>query len=76
MPKKVDSPPVSKEEKVYIQQVVGSFLYYARAIDMTILHALSAIAAEQAKPTVRTLERVRQFLDYMHTHPNAIIRFW
>ena len=76
MLKKVDSPPVSKEEKVYIQQVVGSFLYYARAIDMTILHALSAIAAEQANPTVRTLERVRQFLDYMHTHPNAIIRFW
>ena len=30
MPKKVDSPPVSKEEKIYIQQVVGSFLYYLR----------------------------------------------
>ena len=73
MPKKVDSPPVSKEEKVYIQQVVGSFPYYARAIDMTILHALRAIAAEQANPIVRTLERVRQFLDYMYTHPDASI---
>ena len=75
MPKEKASPPVSAEEKKYIQQVVGSFLYYARAIDMTILHALSAIAAEQSSPTERTLQRVRQFLDYMHTHPNAVIRF-
>ena len=75
VPKEEASPPISEEEKKYIQQVVGSFLYYARAIDMTILHALSAIAAEQAKPTARTLKRVRQFLDYMHTHPNAVIRF-
>ena len=75
MPKEKASPPVSDDEKKYIQQVVGSFLYYARAVDMTILHALSAIAAEQSSPTERTLERVCHFLDYMHTHPNAIIRF-
>ena len=74
-PKKVDNPPAPKEEKKYIQQVVESFLYYARAIDLTILHALSSIAAEQANPTERTMERVRQFLDYMHTHPDAIICF-
>ena len=75
MPKKVDGPPVSKEEKVYIQQVIGSFLYYARAIDMTILHALSAITAEQANPTESTMKRVKHLLDYMHSNPNAIIRF-
>lgn len=42
---------------------------------MTILHALSSIAADQTNPTERTMERVRQCLDYMHTHPNAIICF-
>ena len=31
------SPFLLKEEKKYVQQVVGSFLSYARAIDMTIL---------------------------------------
>ena len=46
VPKEKASPQLSEDEKKYIQQVVGSFLYYARAIDMTILHALSAIAAE------------------------------
>ena len=63
-----ESPPVGKEDEKYIRQVIGSFLYYARAVDMTILTALSDIAAEQSKPTQRTLQRVEQLLDYMHTN--------
>ena len=59
-----------------MQQVVGSFLYYARAVDMTILHALSEIASQQANPTEKTIQRVNQLLDYMHSNPNAIIRFY
>ena len=43
---------------------------------MTILHALNAIAAEQADPTERTMKRVRQFLDYMHAHQDAVICFY
>ena len=70
-----ESPFLDKKDKKFIQQVVGSLLYYARAVDMTILHALSEIASQQAKPTQRTMERVEQLLDYMHTHPNAKIRF-
>ena len=38
--------------------------------------ALSAIAQDQAKPTEKTMQRVRQLLDYMHTNPNAIICFY
>ena len=37
--------------KKYIQQVLGTFLYYARAVDSTMLVALSAIASEQSRPT-------------------------
>ena len=48
------SPPATEDEKKYIQRVLGSFLYYARAIDLTILHAQSAITSEQAKPTKQT----------------------
>ena len=70
------SPPATEEEKKYIQKVLGSFLFYARAIDMTILHSLSAIASEQSKPTKKTLERIKQLLDYMATHPDAIVRFY
>ncbi len=42
---------------------------------MTILMSLSAIAAEQANPTESTMKQVKHLLDYMHTNPNAIIRF-
>ncbi len=48
------SPPLSKEETKHIQAVTGTLLYYARAVDSTILTALSAIAIEQAKPTEAT----------------------
>ena len=70
-----ESPPVGEDKKKFIQQVLGSFLYYARAVDVTILHALNAIAADQAHPTERTIARVEQFLDYMATNPNAVIRY-
>ena len=69
------SPPLNKEDKKIVQQVVGSFLYYARAVDMTILHALNSIALEQSNPTERTMERVIQLMDYMYTHSDAVIRF-
>ena len=58
-----------------MQQDIGSFLFYARAIDMTILLALNAIAGAQAAPTTITLKRVHQLLVYMATNPNAIVRF-
>ena len=42
---------------------------------MTI-HALSDIGSTQAKPTKTTTNKTTQFLDYMHMHPNAKIRFY
>ena len=43
---------------------------------MTMLHAFSAIASEQANPTKRTLARANQLLYFMATNPNAIVRFY
>ena len=63
-------------KKKNVQKVLGSFLFYARAIDMTILHALSAIASEQEKPTKKAIERIHQLLDCMATHPDAVVRFY
>ena len=72
----MESKALDKEGKLRVQQVVGSFLYYARAVDMTILHALNSIAADSSKPTERTMEGVDQLLDYMHTHPDAVMRYY
>ena len=51
----IDTTPLFPDsDKKRIQQIVGSFLYYARAIDSTILPALSKISSTQANPTEAT----------------------
>ena len=54
------SPPLDSQNKKRVQQIVGSILYYARAVDMTVLMALSTIAAEQANATKKMLNAVEQ----------------
>jgi hypothetical protein len=56
--------------KHQIQEIVGSLLYYARAVDNKLLVALSAIAARQAKATVATEQAIHLSLDYVATYPN------
>ncbi len=48
---KLDSVGIKK-----VQKIVGSILYYARAVDMTVLMALSTIPADQTIATAQTLE--------------------
>jgi hypothetical protein len=70
-----DSPLLNKEQKQFIMQVTGVFLYYARAVDGTMLTALRAIVAEQATPTENTLKKCKQFLDYAASQEEAILTF-
>ncbi len=50
-----------------VQQVVGSTLYDAKAVNIILLIALITIADEQSKATDFTMERVEQMLDYQKT---------
>ena len=63
------------KNKKYAQQVIGTFLYYARAVDPTMLVDLSAIASSQSAPTAATMDKVKYFLDYSATHPEAILTY-
>ena len=58
-----------------MQQVIGGCLYYERAVDYTILMALSAISSEQVAATENTEIKVLKLLNYLATHPEAKIRF-
>jgi hypothetical protein len=69
------SPKLDEANKKHIQQIVGSFLYCAHAVNPTILMALSAIASQQALPTDYMRNRVNQFLNYMASHPDAKIQY-
>jgi hypothetical protein len=46
-----DSPLLDNAGRKKIQQVIGSLLYYAWAVNLTILMALSDISTQQAAPT-------------------------
>ena len=63
------SSPLSPSDKTIVQEVTGTFLYYARAVDPIMLAALGTIASQQATPTEQTMQKVKQFLDYAATHP-------
>jgi hypothetical protein len=70
----IDTNPIlNKANKKCIRQIVGSFLYYAHAVNPTILMALSAIASQQAAPTEDMCNCINKFLDCMATHANAKI---
>jgi hypothetical protein len=63
--------PLSPKEIKHIQDIVGTLLYYAQAVDPTLLAAISAIAACQSNGTRAVVDAYHQLLDYVATHPNA-----
>ena len=70
-----ESPPLGKEEKRFVQQVTGTFLFYGRAVDPTLLTSLNEIASQQSSPTTETMNRVKQFLDYVASQEDAVLTY-
>ena len=67
--------PLPETQIQYLQRVVGKFLYYARAIDNTMLHGLNAIASAVTKGTTSTAAAVQRLMDYAHSNPDAEILY-
>jgi hypothetical protein len=72
---KDETPPLTAQQCLAIPKVTGSVLYYARAVDPTVLMPLSDIATEQTKATEKTQAATNQLLDYLATHPDATNRY-
>ncbi len=76
-PLAIDSSPLrDKKGLKQVQKIVGSILYYARAVDMTVLMALSAITVEQTKATAKTIGKCIQLLDYLASNLEAKVRYY
>ena len=65
------TPLLPPDRKLRIQQIVGTFLYYARAVDPTMLTAISKLSSLQAEPTEAVEQAANRFLSYAKTWPNA-----
>jgi hypothetical protein len=72
---KDETPPITAQQCLTIQKVTGFVLYYARVVDPTVLMPLNDIATEQTKATEKMQAATNQMLDYLATHPDAIIRY-
>jgi hypothetical protein len=70
-----DSAPLDKAGEKFIQVVTGVFLFLARAVNLTMLTPLSALASKQATPTEQTMQNCLQFLDYAASQEEAIITY-
>ncbi len=76
-PLAIDSSPLlDKKGLKQVQKIVGSILYYARVVDMTVLMALSAIAMKQTKVMAKTMGRCIQLLDYLASKSEAKVRYY
>jgi Reverse transcriptase (RNA-dependent DNA polymerase) len=65
------STPLDKHGTKRLQEVIGTFLFYGRAVDNTMLTALGTLATSQTRGTEKTMDTLIQLLDYAATHPDA-----
>jgi hypothetical protein len=70
-----ETASLTAQQCITIQKVTGSVLYYARAVDPTVLMPMNDIAMEQTKATEKTQAATNQMLDYLATHRDATIRY-
>ena len=62
---------LSASAKTPIQRVIGIFLYYGIALDLTMLVALGTLATQQSKPTESLWNGMTWFLKYAASHPDT-----
>ena len=56
-------------------KVTGTFLFYARGVDGTMLTVLSFIALKKSAPIERKMNKYKQFLEYAATQPESILLY-
>ena len=68
-----DSSLLPPNSIILFHQIIGTFLYYAIAVDPNILVEIGAIASQQSKATQATHDATVWLLNYAASHPNATI---
>jgi hypothetical protein len=69
------SPALSDKDVNKLQQLTGTLLYYARAVDPTLIIPINVLASEQSNATEVTADKFIKLLNYCNTHPETKIRY-
>jgi hypothetical protein len=70
-----ESKPLPPNGIQRLQQIIGTLLFYGRAVDPTLLVALGTLGSAQAKGTEATAAATVHLLNYCATNPDACIRY-
>ena len=71
-----NSALASEEDKKLLQRVVGTLLYYSRAVDPSICTAVHQLGSVQSKPSQNDMRKMDKLLQYVSKHRNIGIRFY
>jgi hypothetical protein len=71
-----NSRPCTPAELTYLQQVIGVYLYYARAVDCTMLTAVNHLSSMLASATQHTLDCADRLIRYSASYPNHCITMY
>lgn len=66
---------MSESDRKQLQSICGTFSWYARITDPTMLTAINKLSSAQARPTEAVAVARDRFLQYAASHPNAIIQY-
>jgi hypothetical protein len=69
------SPALSDKDINKLQQPTVTLLYYARAVDTTLIMSINVLASEKSRATAVTADKVIKLLNYCNTHPETKIRY-
>jgi hypothetical protein len=69
------SPALSDKDVNKLQQLTGMLLYYARAVDPTLIMRINVLASEKSNATEVKADKVIKLLNYCNTHPETKIRY-
>jgi hypothetical protein len=69
------SPALSDKDVNKLQQLTGSILHYASAVDPTLIMPINVLASEQSNATEVNADKVIKLLNYCNTHPETKIRY-
>ena len=71
-----ETPFLDAANKTHVQMVLGTFLFYARAVDVTVLKAIGKLAPQQSSPTEATMDGITKLLNYAASNPHAELRYY
>jgi hypothetical protein len=66
-----NSPAVSAKYVNKLQQLTGTLLCYATAVDPTLIMPITVLASEQTKAIPETADKVIKLLNYCNIHPET-----